>query len=177
MRRSPTFQMLVKSHGFILSAGATAKVMGFGSTDALRFARIAGRLPIQMFLVEGRRGWFASAEDVATKVGRTCADSSALPKPPSALVGHIRSRAVTPQGNFDFSLNGRAPFVGLSPVSTPKETPDETLFIERINHLRGAATHQITNTRNTFMNKNSHLPYGRVRRSVALYGSHPIESE
>ncbi|QNK03471.1 hypothetical protein [Dyella telluris] len=63
--------MLVKSHGFILSAGATAKVMGFGSTDALRFARAAGRLPIQMFLVEGRRGWFASAEDVATWLDKT----------------------------------------------------------------------------------------------------------
>lgn len=63
--------MLVKSNGFILSAAATAKAMGFGSTDALRFARAGGRLPIKMFLVEGRRGWFAAAEDVAKWLDET----------------------------------------------------------------------------------------------------------
>jgi hypothetical protein len=63
--------MLVKSHGFILPAGVTAKTLGFSSTDALRFARVAGRLPIQMFLVEGRRGWFASTEDVAKWLDET----------------------------------------------------------------------------------------------------------
>lgn len=71
MSRSSTFQMLVESHGFILSAGATAKALGFATTDALRFARAGGRLPIQMFLVEGRRGWFASAEDVAKWLNET----------------------------------------------------------------------------------------------------------
>ncbi len=71
MRRSSTFQMLVKSHGFILSAGVTAKALGFASTDALRFARAGGRLPIQMFPVAGRRGWFASAEDVAKWLDET----------------------------------------------------------------------------------------------------------
>jgi len=58
-------RMLVEAHGLILSASATAKVLGFSSTDALRLARSRGRLPIPMFQVDGRRGWFASTRDVA----------------------------------------------------------------------------------------------------------------
>jgi hypothetical protein len=62
---SSTLNTLLKAHGYILSAATTAKLLGFSSTDALRMARSRGRLPIQMFLLEGRRGWFASSEDVA----------------------------------------------------------------------------------------------------------------
>ena len=72
MRKS-TFAILLAAHGHILSAGTTAKVMGFASTDALRFARVSGRLSVPMFLVEGRRGWFAATEDVAAWLDQTIA--------------------------------------------------------------------------------------------------------
>ena len=82
--RQSTFQMLVKSHGFILSAGTTARGMGFSSTDALRFARSRGRLSIPMFLVDGRRGWFASAEDVAKWLDETRLATTRGPTKPKA---------------------------------------------------------------------------------------------
>ncbi len=44
----------------ILSATETARLLGFASTGALAKARQAGRLPIEMFQVPGRRGWFAA---------------------------------------------------------------------------------------------------------------------
>lgn len=84
MARQSTFQVLVKSHGFILSAGTTARVMGFSSTDALRFARNHGRLSVRMFLVEGRRGWFASAEDVARWLDETRLATTKGPTKPKA---------------------------------------------------------------------------------------------
>ncbi|GLQ50057.1 hypothetical protein GCM10010872_15060 [Dyella flava] len=71
MDESPTLDVLLKAHGWILSAATTAKLLGFPSTDALRMARTHGRLPIDMFLIEGRRGWFASSADVATWLDRT----------------------------------------------------------------------------------------------------------
>lgn len=85
MRKS-TFDMLLVAHGHILSAATTAKVMGFASTDALRFARVSGRLSVQMFRVDGRRGWFAATEDVAAWLDQTIAgkhqgaDNQAAPK-------------------------------------------------------------------------------------------------
>lgn len=48
----------------LLSSTATARVMGFESTSALSRARLEGRLPITMFQVPGRRGWFAATSDV-----------------------------------------------------------------------------------------------------------------
>jgi hypothetical protein len=47
-----------------LDAAATAKAMGFKSPDALRQARRDGRLPISMFRIPGRRGWFAATQAV-----------------------------------------------------------------------------------------------------------------
>ena len=48
----------------ILSAAQTARVMGFPSTEALAKARQDDRLPIPMFQLPGRRGWFASTQVV-----------------------------------------------------------------------------------------------------------------
>lgn len=44
----------------ILSGPETARVMGFPTTEAMYKARQAGRLPIELFQLPGRRGWFAS---------------------------------------------------------------------------------------------------------------------
>jgi len=48
----------------LLSAADTARLLGFPSTGALAKARQAGRLPIEMFQVPGRRGWFAATPTV-----------------------------------------------------------------------------------------------------------------
>lgn len=48
----------------VLTGAETARVMGFPTTDALYKARQAGRLPIEMFRLPGRRGWFAATPAV-----------------------------------------------------------------------------------------------------------------
>lgn len=63
IRQSIT-QSLADEHGPLMDAGVTAKVLGFKSADALRQARRDGRLPINMFRLPGRRGWWASTEAV-----------------------------------------------------------------------------------------------------------------
>lgn len=62
----------------LMSASETARVMGFSSTEALAKARLAGRLPIEMFKLPGRRGWFASTASVRAWLEQTLADSSRL---------------------------------------------------------------------------------------------------
>lgn len=67
MNKSSQFritQQLATEHGALLNAAATAKALGFRSPDALRQARRDGRLPIAMFQIPGRRGWFASTQAV-----------------------------------------------------------------------------------------------------------------
>jgi hypothetical protein len=48
----------------ILSAAETARLLGFPTREALGKARLAGRLQVRMFKIEGRRGWFASTQQV-----------------------------------------------------------------------------------------------------------------
>lgn len=48
----------------LLSASETARLLGYTSTGALAKARQMGRLPIPMFKVPGRRGWFAATPTV-----------------------------------------------------------------------------------------------------------------
>lgn len=44
----------------ILSSAETARAMGYPSIHSLNKARQTGRLPIPMFQLPGRRGWFAA---------------------------------------------------------------------------------------------------------------------
>lgn len=62
---------LIREYGPVLSAAATAKLLGFSNLGALRQARARGRLPIPMFNIERRRGWFASTAIVAAWIERT----------------------------------------------------------------------------------------------------------
>jgi len=48
----------------LMTSPETARAMGFKTVSALSKARLAGRLPIPMFTVPGRRGWFASTERI-----------------------------------------------------------------------------------------------------------------
>jgi hypothetical protein len=50
----------------LISASETARLLGYPSTGALAKARQMGRLPIVMFKVPGRRGWFAATQTVKT---------------------------------------------------------------------------------------------------------------
>jgi hypothetical protein len=48
----------------LISASETARLLGYPSIGALAKARQTGRLPIAMFQVPGRRGWFAATQTV-----------------------------------------------------------------------------------------------------------------
>ena len=68
---SPTVRWLLREHGPLLSAPVMAKILGFSNTDALRQARLQQRLPVPMFAIQGRRGWFASTSAVGEWIERT----------------------------------------------------------------------------------------------------------
>ena len=57
----------------ILSAAELAVVMGYPTTAALSKARQRGVLPVAMFQLPSRRGWFASTELVLAWLERTLA--------------------------------------------------------------------------------------------------------
>lgn len=61
---------LLDEHGPLMNAAAAAKILGFKNTDALRTARNERRLPVPMFTIPGRRGWFASTEAVGAWLER-----------------------------------------------------------------------------------------------------------
>lgn len=52
------------TYGVLIPGKELSRLLGFSSTAALRRAHATGRLPIPMFQMEGRRGWFAHAGDV-----------------------------------------------------------------------------------------------------------------
>lgn len=70
----------------ILSAAETARIMGFQSSEALNKARQSGRLPVPMFQIPGRRGWFAARHLVKAWL------ETALTSPVSKNVGAEEGR-------------------------------------------------------------------------------------
>jgi hypothetical protein len=73
--KTPTLELYLPRTP-IMSAADIARVMGFPSTEALAKARLAGRLPIEMFKLSGRRGWFASTDRVRAWLEHTLQHSS-----------------------------------------------------------------------------------------------------
>lgn len=48
----------------LLTSAEVARLMGFRSVEALAKTRSAGRLPVRMFQIPGRRGWYAATSSV-----------------------------------------------------------------------------------------------------------------
>ena len=59
-----TAHWLFEAYGGVLDSPTTAKALGFKSTNALQQARRGDRLPIEMFQIPGRRGWYSQARTV-----------------------------------------------------------------------------------------------------------------
>jgi hypothetical protein len=64
----------------ILTAVETARLLGYPSTGALAKARQTGRLPVEMFKMPGRRGWFASTASVRIWLEQLLASTSSAVK-------------------------------------------------------------------------------------------------
>tara|TARA_R110001606_G_scaffold399177_1_gene581327 strand:+ start:6992 stop:7378 length:387 start_codon:yes stop_codon:yes gene_type:complete len=58
-------QDLIKQHGMLLFGKALYQVLGFTNGDAFRQAFKRGKLPVAVFELEGKRGRYALAEDIA----------------------------------------------------------------------------------------------------------------
>ncbi len=58
-------QDLIKQHGMLLFGKALYQVLGFTNGDAFRQAYKRGKVPVAVFELEGKRGRYALAEDIA----------------------------------------------------------------------------------------------------------------
>lgn|GEM_PF-3845184 len=58
-------ESLIREFGYVMGSAGLRRALGFSSQAALRAAIAQGRMPVKVFVVEGRRGPFALAHDVA----------------------------------------------------------------------------------------------------------------
>ncbi len=58
-------EALLTTHGELLGGAALARTLGFKTQRAFQKAAVAGRLPLDTFVIAGRRGRFARTRDVA----------------------------------------------------------------------------------------------------------------
>lgn len=56
---------LLNAHGELIGGVELARCLGFKTTRAFQKAAAAGRLPVETFFLEGRRGRFARTRDIA----------------------------------------------------------------------------------------------------------------
>jgi hypothetical protein len=57
---------VAKTYGGLVPAKDLSQLLGFATSAALRRAHATGRLPIPLFRLQGRRGWFAHAGDISS---------------------------------------------------------------------------------------------------------------
>jgi hypothetical protein len=56
---------ILNAYGALLDSADLARLLGYPSTDAVRTARKRGKLPVPMFKLPNRKGWFANSNEVA----------------------------------------------------------------------------------------------------------------
>lgn len=59
------YALLLDKHGELMDAPALTQLFKFGSARSFRRNALKGTLPVSVFRVSGRRGWFARTRDVA----------------------------------------------------------------------------------------------------------------
>lgn len=82
-REREILEMLIKIYGPLLSGRVLWRILGYPSPAAFRQSRIRQKTPVLEFKIEGRRGRFALASDVAKWLVNTGADVSACHHEPS----------------------------------------------------------------------------------------------
>lgn len=61
----PLVSALITAHGELIGGVELARCLGFRTTRAFQKAAAADRLPVETFVLEGRRGRFARTRDIA----------------------------------------------------------------------------------------------------------------
>jgi hypothetical protein len=66
--RSLELEMMdeARQESVLLSGKALRLALGFDSAEAFRRAVRTGRIPVRLFKIAGRQGWFAKTHEVAT---------------------------------------------------------------------------------------------------------------
>lgn len=59
------FESLVRRWGYVVGPAGLRQVLGYANQGALRRAIAAGRVPVPVFTLKGRRGHFAAAHELA----------------------------------------------------------------------------------------------------------------
>lgn len=77
----PLAALLMREYGMVLSPARTARLLGYKSTGSLARARLRGRLPVRMFTIPGRRGWFANTTEVAAWLTQMSSNDIGGPPP------------------------------------------------------------------------------------------------
>lgn len=70
---------LLASYGELMDSRALTALFKFGSDRSFRRSACKGTLPVSVFRIPGRRGWFARTEDVAVwlaDIGGTASSGS-----------------------------------------------------------------------------------------------------
>jgi hypothetical protein len=62
---APLEALLIREFGVVVTSAQTAHLLGFTNLNALAKARERGALPIQMFRIPHRKGWFAETTAIA----------------------------------------------------------------------------------------------------------------
>lgn len=68
---SPTVVWYLREFGPLLTSSQAAKLLCYRNAEALRQARLGHKLPVPMFKISDRRGWFAATAVVARWVEAT----------------------------------------------------------------------------------------------------------
>lgn len=61
----PLVSALLTTHGELIGGAELARCLGFRTSRAFQKAAVADRLPVETFVLEGRRGRFARTRDIA----------------------------------------------------------------------------------------------------------------
>lgn len=56
---------IASMYGGVVQAKDVSRLLSFSNPAALRRAHTTGRLPIRLFQLKGRRGWFAHAAEIS----------------------------------------------------------------------------------------------------------------
>lgn len=80
---------LIDDWGYVVGNAGLRQSLGFPTQSALRQAIARGDLPIQVFCIQGRKGWFALAHDLAAWLSSR---GSASPPPATSPSSSRRPR-------------------------------------------------------------------------------------
>jgi hypothetical protein len=69
---------LIRDWGYVVGSAGLRQVLGFSTQAALRHAIARGALPVTVFEIEGRKGHFALAHDLAAWLAAQTSSPSTL---------------------------------------------------------------------------------------------------